>query len=152
MEIFRVAFIGHRVLSDIRKVEDELEKHIFDLLRSKEYVEFYMGRNGDFDICAASAVKRVQKKMGRENNSLILVLPYSNQDANYLAQFYDEIQYPVSPDTHFKAAVGERNKWMIENCNELVAYVEHSHGGAYTAYQFALKQEKQILNLAENRK
>ena len=91
------------------------------------------------------------KKLGRENNSLILVLPYSIQDEKYLAQFYDEIQYPVSIGTHFKAAVGERNKWMIEKCNELVAYVEHSHGGAYTAYQFALKQEKQILNLAEKK-
>ena len=63
MEIYRVALIGHRVLPDIRKVEDDLEKHICNLLKAKEYVEFYMGRNGDFDICAASAIKRAKKSL-----------------------------------------------------------------------------------------
>ncbi len=46
-------------------------------MRRKEYVEFYVGRNGDFDTMVASAVKRCQKRYGKENSSLILVIPYA---------------------------------------------------------------------------
>jgi len=149
MDIFRVAFIGHRKISNVFEIERTLDRYIGELLKSTEYVEFYMGRNGDFDIYAASAVKRAQKKYGSENSSLILVLPYASKNDKYYTTFYDEILYPVDPATHFKAAIGKRNKWMVNHCHELIAYVEQSRGGAYQTYSYARKQGKHTFNFAD---
>ena len=80
MEIYRVAFIGHREIDDVRYVEDAIGETLESLLRTYEYIDFYVGRNGDFDISAASAVKRAQKTYGNNNSSLILVLPYNVKD------------------------------------------------------------------------
>lgn len=69
-EIYRVSMIGHRVIED-HGVEEKLYELFRELLRTKEYVEFYLGRNGDFDILAASVIKRLQKNY-RDDNSLRL--------------------------------------------------------------------------------
>ena len=58
VDIYRVAFIGHREIRDITYVENKIEELVLDLLHKYESVEFNLGRNGDFDICAASAIKR----------------------------------------------------------------------------------------------
>ena len=50
MEIYQVAFIGHRRIDAYEHLEDRIEQIARDLIRQKEYVEFYVGRNGDFDI------------------------------------------------------------------------------------------------------
>ena len=45
-EIYRVSFIGHRRVDDFYFVENQLDNIIGDLIRTKEYVEFYVGKNG----------------------------------------------------------------------------------------------------------
>lgn len=74
-EIYRVSMIGHRVVEDYG-VEEKLYELFRELLRTKEYVEFYLGRNGNFDILAASVIKRLQENYRNDNSALILVLPY----------------------------------------------------------------------------
>ena len=74
-EIYRVSMVGHRVVEDY-SVEERLHELFRELLRTKEYVEFYLGRNGDFDILAASMIKRLQKNYRGDNSVMILVLPY----------------------------------------------------------------------------
>ena len=96
MDIYHVSFIGHRKIHNITVIEDDIERLARDLLKQKEYVEFYVGRNGDFDIAAASAVKRAQKSLGKENSTLTLVLPYHAKDEIYYAQYYDEILFLLS--------------------------------------------------------
>lgn len=56
MELFTVAFFGHRYVDNILAVEDKLEDIILSLMREKEYVDFVVGRNGDFDQCVSSTV------------------------------------------------------------------------------------------------
>ena len=51
LEIYTVAFFGHRYIDDILKVEEQLEDYIRKLLQEHEYVDFLVGRNGDFDQC-----------------------------------------------------------------------------------------------------
>ena len=58
MDVYRIAFIGHRQICGQYHLEDEITKLVLEKLHSKEYVELYVGRNGDFDILAASAVKK----------------------------------------------------------------------------------------------
>ncbi len=147
MEIYRVTFIGHRYIEGNYGLEKRLEALVLDLLRSKEYVEFYVGRNGDFDTSAASVVKRAQEKQGSENSSLILVLPYLVADVPYYERFYDEIIIPVGK-SHPKSAITKRNRWMIENADLLIAFVEEGRlGGAMSALKYAEKRSIKIINL-----
>ena len=61
MRIYSVAFFGHRYVDNIIKVEDLLEEQIRKLIDENEYVDFLVGRNGDFDQCVSSSVLRVRK-------------------------------------------------------------------------------------------
>ena len=49
METYTVAFIGHRYIDDFHNTEQRLDEIVEKLIREKEYVCFYVGRNGDFD-------------------------------------------------------------------------------------------------------
>ena len=74
MEIYTVSFFGHRQLDDFMGAERRLEKLIRELLAAREYVEFLVGRNGDFDQLAASTVLRLKRTVRDDNSSLVLVL------------------------------------------------------------------------------
>ena len=149
MEIYRVSFAGHRELYGIRDIEDRIESLARELLRTKDYVEFYMGRSGDFDISSASAIKRAQNGLDSRNSSLILVLPHSVKDQEYYESFYDEILLPIDANIHFKASITKRNEWLVDKTDLLVAYVEHPHGGAYKTLKYAEKLGIKIINLAD---
>ena len=149
MEIYRVSFIGHREVEKLALVEDRLETIIRDLIKTKEYVEFYMGRNGEFDVSAASVVKRVQNNLGKENSSLALVLAYHVKDEEFYENYYDDICMPIDSGVHYKAAITKRNQWMIDNSDLLIAYVNKDFGGAYNTLKYAEKNGVQIINVAK---
>jgi hypothetical protein len=147
---YRVVLFGHRYFEEHRILDEKLYPLLKTLLRTKDYVEIYIGRNGEFDIYAASIVKQVQKTMGKENSELICVLPYSEKDIEYLEKYYDRIIIPERVGRmHPKGAITARNRWMTEQADLFVCYVEREDGGAYTAMKYAKKLGKQILNLAE---
>lgn len=146
-EIYRVSMIGHRVIEDY-SVEEKLYELFRELLRTKEYVEFYLGRNGDFDILAASVIKRLQKNYRDDNSMMILVLPYPVKDYEYYEDYYDEI---VIPDklhgVHPKAAITERNRWMVANTDVLVAYIRKESGGAASCVHIAEALNRKIIKI-----
>lgn len=129
-------FFGHRYIADFFAVESKLEKIIRELLCSKQYVEFLVGRNGDFDQMVSSTVLRLKRNVRDDNSVLRLVLPYptaeleNNEDSFY--SYYDEIEIcEESTNAHFKSAIQIRNRSMVDRADVIVCYVEHSHGGAY---------------------
>ena len=76
MNIYTVSLFGHREIESLRELENRLVPIITELLRTKIYVSFLIGRNGEFDEFAASVIKSVRKRLGIENCDLTLVLPY----------------------------------------------------------------------------
>ena len=76
MDIYTVAFFGHRYIENPFVVEDRLELLISDLLRTKQYVVFLVGRDGDFDQLVSSTILRSRRKFRDDNSALTLVLPY----------------------------------------------------------------------------
>ena len=149
MEIYRVSFIGHREVDRFRDVESCVEEITKNLIQEKEYVEFYIGRNGEFDIMVASVIKRAKRDFGDANNSLILVLPYPIANMDMMEKYYDEIYFPLNNKTHFKSAITKRNEWMVENSDLIVAYVERDFGGAFEALKYAKKHNKCVLNIKD---
>lgn len=61
LNIFTVAFFGHRQIHNMMIIDKLLEEEISKLIREKEYVDFLVGRNGEFDKYAASVVLRSRK-------------------------------------------------------------------------------------------
>ena len=153
MKTFTVCFFGHRQLSDSFNVEKHLESILHDLIVTKEYIEFLVGRNGDFDQIATSAIKRAIEKNSYGNTSLILVLPYERADYRdnheSFEQYYDEVQICYeSSHAHPKGAIFERNKQMADRSDLVICAVE-CDGGAARAVKFAEQQGKKVINLLE---
>ena len=71
LEIFTVAFFGHRYIENPFKVEELLEEQIRKLINEKEYVDFLVGCNGEFDQCVSSTVLRVRKKFRDDNSAVV---------------------------------------------------------------------------------
>ena len=154
MEIFTVSFFGHRKVSQFSQVEERLEAVIQRLLEEKEYVEFLVGRSGEFDQLASSAVRRTKRMLRDDNSALVLVLPYltaeyrNNEESFY--DYYDEVEIcQSSAEVHFKAAMQIRNWEMVGRSDLIVCCIEHDSGGAYQTVQYARKQQKRIVNLAD---
>ena len=155
LETYTVSFFGHRdIYCNIRLIEDTVEEIARQLINTKPYVEFLMGRDGEFDILTTSVIKRTQKAVGHDNNALVWVLPYPTADfqnnADNYEEYYDEIEIcEESAAAHFKSAFQIRNRSIIDRSDLCVFYVERKSGGAYQTMQYAIKQGKKVINLAE---
>lgn len=152
LNIYTVSFFGHRMICDILKLEQLLEKHIKELLNEKNYIEFLIGRDGEFDLIVAACIKRIKKNFADYNNSLIWIMPYVKSEylknKKNLEEYYDEIEIcSTSQYAHPKGAIQIRNKTMIDRSDLVFFYVEHKHGGAYQSMKYAEKQGKKIINL-----
>ncbi len=147
MEIYRVAFFGHRYLEFPLKVEKSLEEKISELLEEKEYIEFLVGRNGEFDILVARVIKRMKK----EKCSLNLFLPYLTAEYinNYesFEEYYDNIK--ICEKSHPKGAILKRNKEMVNRADEIICFVGENKGGAYKTIKYVKEKNKKITNLAD---
>ena len=152
-EKLTVSLFGHRIIEDYNFVENKL----YELLRivmQKECgeVEFLVGRNGDFDLMAASVIRKLKKETGNENVFLTLVLPYETAElrdnVEAFESYYDSIEIcEASADCNFKYAIVARNRDMIDRSDMVVVYVKNESGGAYQALKYAEKNQKRVINL-----
>ena len=62
MNLFAVSFFGHREVDDPFLIERQLESIIRELLLTKEYIEFLVGRDGEFDQLVSSEIRRAKKE------------------------------------------------------------------------------------------
>lgn len=149
MDIFRVAFFGHKEIDYILELERKLSPVLKGLMQEHpREIEFYIGRNGEFDEITASVIKRIRKESHAGDSRLILVLPYAVKNMEYYERYYDEI---IIPDTtekaHYKKAITLRNRWMVDVADLVIVNVKHRRGGAYAAMRYAQKQNKRIIHL-----
>lgn len=154
LEIYNVAFFGHRYIDNPLKVEELLEEQIRKLINEKEYVDFIVGRNGEFDQCVSSAVLSVRKNYRDDNSSLVLILPYPTAEYtnnhNYYEDYYSDIEIShAASKAHPKSAIQIRNREMVDRADLVICYIEHSEGGAYKTIKYASEKNKPIINLAD---
>ncbi len=154
LNVYTVSFFGHRQIENASAIEERLDEIIRPLLLGKEYVEFLVGRDGEFDQLVASTIKRLKRAVGGDNSALVWVLPYPTAEyrdceADYAA-YYDEIEVcPESAAAHFKSAFQLRNRWMVDRSDLVVCCVECPSGGAFQTLRYAKRHGKSIINIAE---
>ena len=149
MDVFTVSLFGHREIDDLMQLEYKLAPIIRELIETKPYISFLIGRNGEFDEYVASIIKRVQKEYRNDNSEINLILPYRVANIEYYEKYYDSVMIPESMHgVHPKFAITLKNRWMIENSDMLIVYVERKKGGAYTALKYAKKLNKKYVNIS----
>lgn len=154
MITYAVSFFGHRQIDNVFTIEELLETIIRELLLSKEYVEFLIGRDGEFDQLVASTVRRCKRAFRDDNSALVLVLPYPtaeflNNEQSF-HEYYDEIEICAeSAEKHFRSAHQTRNRSMVDRSDLVVFCVERNSGGAYQTMQYAKKVNANIINLSD---
>ncbi len=102
--VYTISFFGHRCLYDFFEIEEWLKDFLTETIKEKEYVEFLVGRDGDFDIVVASCIRNRKKELYSCNSSLIWIMLYKK--AEYMnnieefSKYYDEIEVVLSHRQH----------------------------------------------------
>ena len=135
-------------------IEQQLEKLIRELLTEKEYVEFLVGRDGEFDQLVSSSVRRCKRAIRDDNSALVWVMPYEtaeyrdNEDAFH--NYYDEVEVcAASAGGHFKGEHQKRNREMVDRSDLIVCYIERENGGAWQPVKYAMGHGTTIYNLSK---
>ena len=152
MDIFTVSFFGHRIVEEPLRVEKDLETLISRLLREQEYVEFLVGRDGEFDQLVSSVIRRCKRTVRNDNSAHIWVLPYPTaefrNDEAAFREYYDEIEIcETAADGHFKKAFQTRNREMVDRSRLVVFCVQRESGGAWQTMKYAQKLGIPLINI-----
>ena len=152
MNIFTVSFFGHRQLAYPFEAERKLEELIRRLLNEKEYVEFIVGRSGEFDQLAASVIRGCRRLMGEESSSLVLVLPYETaeyrENKASFEEYYSEVEIcSESAEAHFRSAHQLRNNAVLKRSDLAVFCLEREEGGAWKTFLRAKKENTPIFRI-----
>lgn len=152
-DTFTVSFFGHRQIDRFFDAEEKVTAIVRSLIAEKEYVEFLIGRDGEFDQIVFSAVRQTKKSIRDDNNELTWVMAYpkaeyANNEESFDA-YYDRVEVcDVSARSHPKSAIQIRNRSMVDSSDLVVCYIDHPSGGAFRTMQYAQKCGKIVINLA----
>lgn len=152
LNIYTVSFFGHRAMEGPLLIEQRLETLIRKLLKEKEYVEFLVDRDGEFDQIVSSTIHRCKRTIRDDNSAHVRVLPYMTAEyrdnEESFREYYDEIEIcGASADGHFKGARQKRNRAMVDRSDLIMFCVQHESGGAWQTMKYAAKQNKPHINL-----
>jgi len=152
MNTYTVSFFGHRMIANALEIEKRLERLIRTLLREHEYVEFLVGRDGEFDQIVSSVVRRCKREYRSDNSAHIWVLPYltaeyrDNEES--FRDYYDEIEIcEAASGRHYKNAHQTRNRAMVDRADLVVFCIQQVSGGAWQTMKYAKKQGVPCINI-----
>jgi len=135
-------FIGHGECYGVRR--EDVSAAARELIE-KGVKDFLCGGMGDFDWIAARAVYELKAEY--PDITVNLVIPYLTFNIRN-KELFDEIIYPEGFEKyHFKAAILQRNRYMVKESAYALCYVTHGWGGAAKTFEYAKKQGLYIVNL-----
>ena len=140
-------FIGNKDVILNGKDRETLKNLITSAIIDYGATTFYCGNYGNFDLLCATILNCLKKDY---DISVIFVTPYL--DKSYLNRgqiklLYDDILYPGLEKVPLKHAIVERNKYMIDRSDIVIAGVYKQFGNAYKFLYYARPKNKVILSL-----
>ena len=139
-------FFGHK------DTPSEVRAALMSVLRqliTEEGVEsFLVGNQGGFDHYVLSALRELEKEVPTNDYHVVLAyMPGKKQE--YDTVDYRRTIYPEGiENVPRRFAISWRNKWMLQRSDIVVTYITHSWGGAAQFAEQAVRQKKQVINLA----
>lgn len=142
------AFTGHRQMEDnfdAARFEEVLTAYI-----QEGYVTFLCGMAVGFDMLAAELVLKLKKTYPQLK--LIACIPCDCQSKYFRAEQkarYESIlqsceEVRVLSPRYYKGCMQARDRYMVDNCDLLVAYKRVNEGGTYYTLNYALSLNKRI--------
>lgn len=134
-------FIGHREAPE--SIYPELARTVEQLI-GQGVTDFYVGHYGNFDRLAARAV--IAAKRQHPEMRLTLLLPYHPAEREViLSSGFDGSLYPPGmEEVPRRLAIPRANRWMVEQCIHLVAYVTHPASNARKVVEWGRKLRKAV--------
>ena len=131
-------------------IEKPLRETLERLVVERGVRVFYTGGMGEFDELFARTVRSMKREC--PSLRLVLVLPYLterlNMDKVFYEALYDEILIPAELEgVHPKAAIGLRNRWMVDRSDIVIAALHRDFGGAADAVRYAESAKKEIIRM-----
>ena len=138
-------FAGHRSIADKYDLSVQIYEKCEKLICQCGVKTFWVGNYGSFDTLAAGIVRKLKSKYS--DIELDLFLPYVTKTINeYREMYYKEYDHMIIADMPENTPVRYRilkcNQFMIEQSDFLIAYVNHSFGGAAKTLEYARKKKQ----------
>ena len=139
-------FFGHR------DAPNEIEPILISVLEeliTNEHVElFYVGNQGRFDNMVRKSLKQLKEKYSFIRYWVVLAYMPGKKDA--FCEEDDDTIYPEGLETTPpKYAISKRNRWMIEQSDYVITFVEYSQGGAGQFQEIAQRKGKRVIKLTD---
>ena len=149
-------FTGHRDLptDQIEQITEQLDHELIRLIE-QGYCTFGAGGALGFDTIAAQRVLRLRERYSYIK--LILVLPCLTQSKKWCPQdhlIYEEIKRKadqvvfISQD-YVRGCMHKRNRYLVEHSSVCICYLDKSVGGTAYTVDYARKNGKTIINIAD---
>jgi len=136
-------FFGH---SDCpSSVMPKLREELIDLIENHSVDMFYVGHQGKYDSIVRSVLKELTSIYPQMNYAVVLSYIPQKTDKCGLQDYSDTILPEGIEAVNPRFAISWRNKWMLKHSNYVVAYINHSWGGAAQFIELAKKQKKNII-------
>lgn len=139
------------------KLENKLVDAVFSLPKENCFT-FYCGMAMGFDILAGEIVALLKNTYKDAKIELVAVIPFENQSEtfdtdwkkryNKLLKKCDRIIY--ASRAYHKGCFAARNKYMVDNSDFVITWFDGQNGGTASTLNYAHKNGKRIINLAEN--
>ena len=141
-------FFGRRDVWIKERDEDlkqKIKTTVITLIENEGVDTFYVGGHGRFDFLAGEVTRALKQQYPFIQTWLIMA--YGSQLHQKRLTPFDVFLFPKQAECCKKLyAIPARHQYMASHADFIIAYVD-SYGGAYKAVKYALKKEKNVINL-----
>ena len=143
-----VAITGHRALNDDFN-KQELKKLLTKFV-DKGFNIFLVGMALGFDTVCFQTLEEIRKE---HDLKIIACIPCLRQDYKFTIkqkQEYDRMlssadEKIVLSEEYYSGCMQKRNKFMVDNCSGLLAYLKRDYGGTANTVRYAQKKGVPII-------
>lgn len=148
---------GHSKIVITNSLKEKLYLTFENLIRQENVGYFYFGGFGEFDDLCWQIVTSLKEKYPNIKRIFCLsdvrYQKISKRPKWLNSVDYEEIIYLDLDFDYWYTRIYYRNVEMVNRSDIVVFYVNHSEqSGAYKILQYAIKKEKQYINIASNNK
>ena len=155
-----IAFFGHRHIYNKYQLKEKIASLLIEIIPQR-FSNILIGSHGEFDRLALSTCLNYKNTVNNNIaiNVVLTSLSALNKDEYGFSKvdFYDksncETMFYDVEDIYYKNRITYSNKKMVDNCDLVICYVNMKtyKSGAKTAVNYALKQNKKVINLFEEK-
>ena len=138
-------FFGHRECFDL---DTNILDHALEQLVQNGVDTFYVGHQGAFDRMVLDALKKLQASYPQITYLTVLAyLPTGKSSCDmHDGQHIFPEGLEIGPP---RFAIERRNRWMIQQADHCLCYINHTWGGAYKFAKQAKKKGLTVINLGQ---